>query len=78
MRPADTYADPRVLQRLGGGDALERVHRQHLVDEVLGLRRHRVPFGRRILCVRIADGEKEACRHVDWLAFWGASGVLTS
>lgn len=47
----NTYADPWMLQRLGGSDALERVDRQHLVDEALGLRRDGVPFGRRVLWV---------------------------
>ena len=43
------YADPRVSERLGGGDALLRVHGEHRVDQVLRLRRHRVPLGRRVL-----------------------------
>jgi hypothetical protein len=45
----ETYADPWVLEGLGGGDPLGGVHSQHLVDEVLGLRGHGVPLGRRIL-----------------------------
>lgn len=45
----ESYADPRVLECLGGGDALRRVHRQHLVDQVLCFRRDRVPLGRRVL-----------------------------
>lgn len=44
-----THADPWVLEGLGGGDPLSRIHGQHLVDQVLGLRRHRVPLGRWIL-----------------------------
>lgn len=39
-----TYADPRVLQCLAGGDPFARVHRQHLIDQVLGFRRDGVPF----------------------------------
>lgn len=38
-----------MLEGLGGGDPLCRIHGQHLVDQVLGLRRHRVPLGRWIL-----------------------------
>lgn len=39
-----TYADPRVLEGLVGGDALGRVDGQHLVDEVLGFGGDRVPL----------------------------------
>ena len=34
---AAAYADPWVLEGLGGRDSLGRVHGQHLVDEVLRL-----------------------------------------
>ena len=44
-----TYADPRVLEGLVRLDPLLRVDRQHLVDEVLGLGRHGVPLGGRVL-----------------------------
>ena len=44
-----THADPGVFERLRGVDAPLRVHRQHRVDEVLGVRRHRVPFRGRVL-----------------------------
>ena len=44
-----TYADPRVLKGLVRLDPLLRVDRQHLVDEVLGLGRHGVPLGGRVL-----------------------------
>ena len=39
-----THADPGVLERLGGGDALGGVDGQHLVDEVFGFRSHCVPL----------------------------------
>merc|ERR1719422_1876425 len=38
--------DPGMLERLLCPDPLGGVHCQHLVDEVLGLRRDRVPLGR--------------------------------
>ena len=44
-----THADPRVFERLVRLDPLGRVDRQHLIDEVLGLGRHRVPLGRRVV-----------------------------
>lgn len=46
---AFTYADPWVLQCLAGGDPFARVHRQHLIDQVLGFRRDGVPFWARVL-----------------------------
>lgn len=39
-----TYADPRVLESLLGGNSLGRVDGQHLVDQVLGLGGHCVPL----------------------------------
>ena len=44
-----TYADPWVLEGLLRCDPLGRVDGQHLVDQVLGFRSHRVPLGRREL-----------------------------
>ena len=41
---SETYTDPGVLQGLLSADPLRRVDGQHLVDEVLGLRGHRVPL----------------------------------
>ena len=40
-----TYADPWVFEGLLRGDPLGWVDGQHLVDQVLGLRGHRVPLG---------------------------------
>lgn len=40
-----THADPGVLESLLGCDSLGRVDRQHLVDEILCFRSHRVPLG---------------------------------
>lgn len=49
-RASATHADPGVLERLGGGDALGGVDGQHLVDEVFGFGGHRVPLrGRELL-----------------------------
>lgn len=42
----DAHRDPGVLERLGGRDPLGRVDGQHLVDEVFGFGRHRVPLRR--------------------------------
>lgn len=39
-----TYADPWVLECLAGGDPFAGIHRQHLIDEILGLWRDGVPF----------------------------------
>ena len=55
-----TYADPRVLQCLAGGDPFARVHRQHLIDQILGFRRDGVPFRARILQTR---GNKRGVSH---------------
>ena len=40
----DTYTDPWMLESLVSCDTLCRVYGQHLVDQVLGFRSHRVPL----------------------------------
>lgn len=44
-----TYADPWMLQCLASSDPLSRIHRQHLIDKILGFRCDGVPFWTRIL-----------------------------
>ena len=48
-RLQDIYADPWVFEGFGGRDALGGVDSQHLIDQIFGVRCHRVPFRRRIL-----------------------------
>jgi hypothetical protein len=42
--PRDAHRDPGVLEGLGGCDAFGWVDGQHLIDQVLGFWRDRVPF----------------------------------
>lgn len=44
-----TYADPWMLQCFAGSDPLSWIHRQHLIDKILGFRRDGVPFRTRVL-----------------------------
>lgn len=45
----NTYADPWVFQGFVRRDSLIGIHCEHLIDEILGFGRYRVPLGARVL-----------------------------
>ena len=53
----DAFAilDPLVLEYLVGGETLARVDGQHAIDQVLGVARHAVPLGRRVVVAARLD-----------------------
>ena len=42
-----------MFEGFSGRDALGRIDRQHLIDQIFGLRRYRIPFRRRILSQKL-------------------------
>lgn len=44
-----SYANPWVLKSFGSRDALGRINRQHLIDEIFRFWCHRIPFRWRVL-----------------------------
>ena len=44
-----------MFEGFSGRDALGRIDRQHLIDQIFGLRRYRIPFRRRILSQKLME-----------------------
>lgn len=64
---ACTHTDPRVFQSLLGRDSFGWVDGQHLVDQVFGLRSHRVP----LWGGKLQDGNEQ---HILWVTVGEVGG----